>query len=118
MSTAIGIAGEAIAREYLENQGLTWVTSNYRCKLGEVDLIFKNSEQWVFVEVKNRKNTVFGSPVESVNYTKQQKIMLAAQHYMLSHRLSHTASMRFDVIGIVNLDPDSIIWLPNAFMSH
>ncbi len=118
MSTTIGIAGEAIAKHYLEEQGLTYVTSNYRCKLGEIDLIFRDNEQWVFVEVKNRKNAAFGNPVESVNQTKQQKIICAAQHYMLSQRLPHTTAMRFDVMGMINLNAESIIWLPNAFISH
>lgn len=118
MSKAIGNIAEQLAKDHLLCQGLNFVVQNYRCKQGEIDLIFKDKNCWIFIEVKNRKNTHFGHPTEWVTPSKQRKILRAAQHYCLYKRLPASTAMRFDVIGMINLNPSTITWLPNAFLGE
>ena len=110
-----GECAERMAKAYLMTQGLQYVASNYQCRAGEIDLIFRQDQQLIFVEVKNRKNHAFGSPLESVTTNKQKKIILAAKHFLVSHNEPSTTLVRFDVIGITNLQPQSIEWIDNAF---
>lgn len=115
-SHSIGAQSELLAKDFLSQQGLTFVAQNYRCPQGEIDLIFKDAKQWVFVEVKNRKNSLFGSPAEWVTKSKQRKLILAAQHYIACHKISSRDAMRFDVVGITQLNAQRIEWFKNAFM--
>ncbi len=111
----IGAKAEHMAKVFLQQQGLVFVTQNYHCPQGEIDLIFKDKKQWVFIEVKNRKNTHFGTPAEWVTASKQRKLILATQHYIATHNISSRDAMRFDVVGITNLNTHSIEWLIHAF---
>jgi putative endonuclease len=115
-STSKGAAAEQIAKNYLEQKGLSFITQNYRCAMGELDLVFKDQKQWVFIEVKNRKNALFGAPVEWVTKAKQRKIILATEHFLANHKIPNNSQMRFDVIGIIDLEPSSIEWVQNAFL--
>lgn len=109
---ARGDAGESLALEYLQQQGLTLAYRNYRCKMGEIDLILKQRNVWIFVEVRLRKSTLYGSAVETVTATKQRKIRNTAQHFMLNKGLSENTPVRFDVVGI---DGSDIQWITGAF---
>lgn len=111
-SKARGDAGETYALRYLEQQGLTLVCRNYRCKMGEVDLILKQEKTWVFVEVRMRKSSQYGSAVETVTAAKQRKIRNTAQYFMLDKGLSANTPLRFDVVGI---DGTAIQWIVAAF---
>ena len=117
-TASTGAIAEAMAREFLQQQGLCFVAQNYRCKMGELDLVFKDQKQLVIVEVKNRKNTLFGTPAEWVTASKQHKIILATQHYLVSQKQPASLSVRFDVIGILNLNKHSIEWIKNAFFAE
>lgn len=117
-SHSIGAQSELLAKDFLSQKGLCFVTQNYRCPQGEIDLIFKDNKQWVFVEVKNRKNSLFGTPAEWVTKIKQRKLILTAQHYIACHKISSRDAMRFDVIGITQLNAQRIEWFENAFMSE
>ena len=75
MSISAGFVAEKQACDYLMSQGLKWVESNYRCQLGEIDLIMRDKEYLVFVEVRARASRDFGGALESVGYRKQQKIL-------------------------------------------
>lgn len=114
MSLVTGLAAEAKARDYLINQGLTWVESNYRCRLGEIDLIMRDKDYWVFVEVRARASKTYGSALESVTYTKQQKLLKTASLYLLTRKLHETARTRFDVVSMEGPVPE-ITWIRNAF---
>lgn len=98
---AVGKAYEALATAYLINKGYEIVVNNYRCKMGEIDIIAKDQETLVFVEVKYRKTTTFGSPGEAVNYPKRQKIIGVARWYLRQHYQTEV-NCRFDVIEILD----------------
>lgn len=94
----IGAWGEAQAAEYLEEQGYFILEKNYSSKTGEIDLILLDSEDtYIFVEVKTRKNEVFGTPGEAVDAKKQQKIRRTALCFLQGK----PAAMRFDVVEVI-----------------
>lgn len=109
----IGLYGENIAKEYLNNNGFNVVEMNYRTKLGEIDIIAKDKENIVFVEVKSRKNLNYGYPAEAVNAKKQNKITSVANFYLLTNNL-YKKKVRFDVIEVY-LKDNSINHIENAF---
>ena len=109
----IGQEAEQLARNYLEKQGLCSKDTNYRCKHGEIDLIMKDQETYVFVEVRKRKHQEFGEGAATVQHPKQHKVMQAATHYLVTNNLFNKAYCRFDVISID--EADHITWIPNAF---
>lgn len=96
----LGLRGEELAREFLEKSGYRIVLCNYRCKLGEIDIIARDGETLVFIEVKTRTDSAFGSPAAAVTLKKQRQISRAAQWYLAEHGL-FGAPARFDVIAIV-----------------
>ncbi len=107
---------EALAEKYLKKAGLKFVTRNFYSRYGEIDLIFKDKEQLVFVEVKARKIGAQVSALESITQAKLQKIRKTAQFYMI--QFDEIPSCRFDVIAINtgNDKRDSHIeWIQNAF---
>lgn len=113
---SIGKKGEALARDYLGRQGLVPLENNYRCNLGEIDLVMRHGDTLVFVEVRQRKNTHYGSPLETVSVTKQRKLRRAAEHFLLSRKIPARLGLRFDVVGIVGMDSSARIdWVQNAF---
>ena len=111
----LGSEGEASAVRYLQAQGLTLVEQNFRCDIGEVDIIMRDGAAWVFVEVKTRKNEDFATVVEQITPDQCLRVRRSAQFYLLSHRLNeHVTPMRFDVIAICQ-QPEQLFWLPDAF---
>lgn len=117
----LGQQAELIAKNYLQQQGLHFVTANYHCRRGEIDLIMQDNNQVVFVEVKYRNCNNFGSAVEMIPKTKQQKIIFTAQHFLHRHNITEKVSSRFDIVSIDNkITNDAskdhqITWLKNAF---
>lgn len=107
----VGETYEQLAGKYLETQGYKIIEYNYRCRIGEIDIIARNDQQYVFVEVKYRRNLRMGTPLEAVTVKKQRVISKCANYYVLCKGLSHCA-MRFDVIGIVGTE---IQHIENAF---
>lgn len=95
----LGRAGEQIARRALEERGLQIIEGNYRCTLGEMDLIAKRDNTWVFVEVKTRRGNRYGTAADAVNSRKQKKIMQVAETYLQEHGLID-ADWRIDVVAI------------------
>ncbi|HEY3303539.1 MAG TPA: YraN family protein [Candidatus Binatia bacterium] len=94
-----GAEGERIAERYLSKKGYRVVERNYRCPMGEVDLILLDRRVIVFVEVKTRRHERFGIPFESVHPRKQQKMIKTALWFLSEHKL-HNRDARFDVVGI------------------
>ena len=111
---AQGTAAEDLALHYLEVRGLVLVTRNFRCRTGELDLIMRDGEQLVFVEVRSRRNSRYGTPAESVTRTKQQRLLRAAAFYLQRQHLD--LPCRFDVVAI--LEPSGepqVEWIRDAF---
>lgn len=108
---ALGTAYEQIAGRYLESQGYQILEYNYRCRLGEIDLIALDGEYLVFCEVKYRAGAGSGDPLEAVDGRKQKIIWRVAQQYLL-HRHVGDVPCRFDVIGIQG---EKITLMKNAF---
>lgn len=94
----IGDSGEDTAREYLEAKGLRHITSNWACKMGEIDLIMQDKDTRVFVEVRTRRPTTYGAGLETVAYQKQQKILRTAKLYQ--QQQNYWNNIRFDVVSI------------------
>jgi len=98
---AIGTEYEQKAARYLENLGYQILDQNFRCKMGEIDLIAKEGDYLVFVEVKYRADGRMGQPQEAVGYRKQQKICKAASYYCMRQRISNMQPCRFDVAACI-----------------
>lgn len=114
MNTAkrLGDIAESVAKQHLIAQGLKFVEQNFRVKVGEIDLIFKDNTQWVFVEVKFRSNTDHGFAAEYFTASKRSKMNKAIMCYLQQHNLNlHHTSLRIDVIAI---DDTQLSWLKNV----
>ncbi len=94
----IGRWGEAVAAEYLRKKGYKIVSTGYRTRFGEIDLIAENRKALVFVEVKTRKNDLFAEARDYVGCTKQSKLIATANMYLAGHETKKT--VRFDVIEV------------------
>ena len=81
-SQSIGNRAEAAATRFLERHGLRIVTCNFRCRFGEIDIIARDGEHIVFIEVKYRKSAEFGHSLEMVSRQKQKKLVAAAKYYL------------------------------------
>ncbi|MCA1960648.1 MAG: YraN family protein [Desulfomonile sp.] len=92
-----GRLGEDIAVEHLEASGYRIIERNFRCKLGEIDIIAEHNGDVVFVEVRSRQSDSTFDPAYSVNYRKQQKLVRAAQVYLFQ-RFRTMPAARFDVV--------------------
>jgi len=109
-----GECAEQCACDYLVQQGLQLIDKNYRCKMGEIDLIMQHHDSVVFIEVRYRKNQQFGGALASITASKQHKLRLAAEHYLQLKAVKHYS--RFDVIAISGeLKSPQINWIQNAF---
>lgn len=97
---ALGSEKEQVAAAFLEQQGYQILQKNYRCKIGEVDLIAHHGEYLVFVEVKYRKNDRIGSPEEAVTPVKQKRISKVCVWYLRENHLSLDTPCRFDVVAV------------------
>ncbi len=103
---------ENLAAKYLKEQGMSIIKQNFYCKMGEVDIIAKDGNYLVFVEVKYRKSKSKGTAAEAVTFNKMKKISRCADCYMMLTRQSSNTSVRFDVIAI---EEGHLKHLKNAF---
>lgn len=93
-----GKCGENAVASYLKKMGYKILERNYRNKIGEIDIIAKNKENLVFVEVKTRSSDKFGTPAEAVTYYKKQKIVNAAKYYLMKNPTE--LNIRFDIAEV------------------
>jgi putative endonuclease len=107
-----GDAAEALAAAFLEARGLRIVARNYRCRFGEIDIIARSGATAVFVEVRSRKSDAFGGAAGSITAAKRKKVLVAARHYLASHRVD--CACRFDVVLLTG-EPPRIEWIRDAF---
>ncbi len=112
----LGKKGEDLAADYLKQQGLSIVEQNYRQKTGEIDIIARDGNCLVFVEVKTRNSVQYGMPYEAVTARKQMQISKTALDYLTRNKLADQAA-RFDVISIIMKKDGKaeIEHLPNCF---
>lgn len=94
-----GILGEKLAREFLIKNGYDIIETNYRCVEGEIDIIARQKDVLVFVEVRTKRNQQFGSPEESITAIKRERLRIVADRYGQEHD-DIPASWRIDVIAI------------------
>jgi len=97
---ALGAYGEARVAKWYEANGYIVVARNWRCRDGEVDLIAALADTIVFCEVKTRRSTAFGLPVEAVTWDKQQRLRRLAAIWLREHSV-RPHRIRFDVAGVV-----------------
>ena len=105
----IGKNIEDLVNSYLQEQGLKLVEVNYRCRVGEIDLIMKDRDTFVFVEVRYRKSSDYGDGAVSVNFRKQNKIKRAAAHYLQKNNLYDKVPCRFDIVAVRDQGSDYFI---------
>ena len=114
MARAKGDAAEERALNYLQRQGLTLVTRNWHCRMGELDLIMREGEELVIVEVRQRTHASFGGAAESITATKRQRLTRAARFYLQRHPREAQRPVRFDVVAL-NGDGEPE-WIRHAFL--
>ena len=105
-----GKAAEDRAADYLVGQGLRLVARNWRCRGGEIDLILRDGDSLVFVEVRARKSAAFGGAAASITTTKQARLIHAARLYLASQ--TRLPPCRFDALLF---EGDALTWLKDAF---
>lgn len=109
---------ELFAENHLKKQGLKLIEKNFNSRYGEIDLIMLEGLVLVFVEVRFRANTSFGSGAETVDYRKQQKIIKTAQLFLQSNKKMQQRDCRFDVVSVTLASHEPIIeWHQNAFQA-
>ena len=96
---ALGQAGEELAARYLMEQGYRIVERNYRCAVGELDIVAREGERWAFVEVRTRRGRSHGTPEESITPAKQRKLIEVASTYLQEKGL-RDVDWRIDVVAI------------------
>ena len=107
-----GSAAEGMALKHLEERGMRLVERNFRCRVGEIDLIMQDGDTLVFVEVRLRSNPAFVSAGESIGHRKQARIVAAANQYLAGKR---EVNCRFDCVLLDKLDPGSVEYIRDAF---
>lgn len=105
----LGQQAEERALAYLQQQGLVLLARNYRCRAGEIDLIMRQQQLLVFVEVRSRRSAAFGGAAASVGRLKQQRLWRTAEHYLL--RYARPPACRFDLVAI---DGGALSWLQDV----
>ena len=96
----LGGYGESIAAAYLTDAGLRVLDRNWRCRDGELDIVARDGDALVFCEVKTRRGTGYGQPVEAVGRIKQRRLRILAQRWLAEHE-EHAPELRFDVVGVL-----------------
>lgn len=112
----LGRTGEDAALAHYRNRGYRLIARNWRCSLGELDLVLARGATVVFCEVKTRRGSAFGGPHESVHHRKQHKLRLLAQAYLAAHP-TLPEEVRFDVAGVTlqGKGPPSVHVFEDAF---
>lgn len=116
-STDKGSIAESYAQQYLTEQGLTFIDKNFHSRQGEIDLIMRDGDTYVFVEVKYRKKSTFGGAISAVPISKQTKIKYSITFYLHQAGLNeYNTPCRIDVVALVgDIEQPHVTWLKNAF---
>lgn len=111
----LGQIAELLACAYLEKNGLTLIKQNFRCRLGEIDLIMADKEELVFIEVRYRQNNVYGGAIDSIDKRKCQKLIKTAYFYLQQNMHRDEKPCRFDVMIIYSIQAKRLEWIRDAF---
>lgn len=115
-TTARGAAAERVAGAWLRRRGLRRLDANYRCRIGEIDLVMQDGATLVFVEVRYRRTDAFGSGAETVGSAKRRRLVRAASRYLQQHPQWANHMCRFDVISMSGDEcRPEIEWIRHAF---
>jgi putative endonuclease len=116
VNQARGRAAEDTALRFLEDRGLVLLERNYRCRMGELDLVMRDGDSLVFVEVRARGQAGFGGAAASVGRAKQRRLVAAARHFLMTHPRAAELPARFDVVAISGSDGENPPhWIRAAF---
>lgn len=107
-----GSAAEALAARFLEQNGLHVICRNYRCRFGEIDLVARDGDALVFVEVRSRTSETYGGAAESITAAKRSRLIKAAHHYLARETANPAA--RFDAV-LIGATPQKLVWIRDAF---
>ena len=110
-----GRQAEELAKTYLMDMGLEFIDSNFHSRYGEIDLIMKEDDILVFVEIKFRGEKSYGNIVESINRAKQRKIVQTSRIYLQKNKIADRMLCRFDVVFISGRESGGINWIKDAF---
>ena len=111
-----GKQAEQIAHDYLEAKGLRLIQANFRCRVGELDLIMLDRQVLVIVEVRYRKSSRIVGPMQTIDPHKRRRLALAARSFLMRHGDLQDRPIRFDVIGLTgSMTNPSVNWVKNAF---
>lgn len=103
----IGDIGEDKAVQFLKKKGYRILDRNYRCRFGEIDIIAKDKNCFVFIEVKTRKDVSYGRPVESISKVKIGRILKTLKFYIAQKRI-YDCDIRIDAIEVLMKSPDDV----------
>ena len=111
----IGKEGEKIAAAYLKKNGYRIIEINFRCSIGEIDIVAKEKDDLVFVEVKTRKSIELGYPEQAVGIRKQKKMSQLALWYLQKRKIANT-NARFDIVAVTLIpEKNEVKLIKNAF---
>lgn len=113
-ATSRGAWAEDLALRFLLDRGLALVTRNYRSRRGEIDLVMREGEVLVFVEVRYRRNRSFGAGTETVDWRKRSRLTASAAHFLHTHPGASRLPCRFDVVSVDGANP-AVQWVRAAF---
>ena len=115
-----GLRYETQARDYLQARGLRLLQSNFRCRLGEIDLIMDHADCICFIEVRYRDSLHYGGASASITRAKQRKIVKAALFYLSGHHSLAQRALRFDALLLQRQADDRLDfdWIQNAFYAE
>ena len=94
-----GILGEKLARDFLKNKGYHVIETNFRCPQGEIDIVARDKDCLVFIEVRAKKSLIFGTPEESITPAKMERLRAIAEHYRQTHD-NLPPQWRIDVVAV------------------
>jgi putative endonuclease len=97
---AIGGYGEAVAARHLAEQGMVLLDANWRCELGELDLVLRDDDVLVICEVKTRSSVFFGTPLEAIDQTKLDRLVLLGERWLAEHD-AHPVDVRVDLVAVL-----------------
>jgi putative endonuclease len=115
----VGNLGEKIAEKILKNSGYKIIDKNFKCSIGEIDIITEKDNNLIFIEVKTRTSIKYGCPSDAVNFYKRNKIIKVAQTFIMLNKKYINFSIRFDVFEIFlkpsTFELNKINHIKNAF---
>lgn len=115
-TTELGKQAEDFALAYLQQQNLALICRNFRCRFGEIDLILRDKNTVVFVEVRWRRNNHFLAPQETIDRRKRDKLVKTGQLFIQSAQAPRDSDFRFDVVALTGVGGGrKIEWIKNAF---